>query len=68
MKLAKEIHYSNIENEEKDNMIYTIDESYYLLPNSNFFLNFISKTLLIDIIINTFIYYIFYLYSFILYQ
>ena len=68
--LAKKIIESGFENEKKDNMIYTIEESYKNLPNSNFFLNFISKTPLVDIIINAFIFYlsiysIFYLYYFI---
>ena len=69
--LSDNINNSNIEGIEKYNMIYTIEESYKNLPNSNFFLNFISKTPLIDIIINAFIYYlfiycVFFLYSFIM--
>ena len=70
MNLAEKILTSGMENSEKDNMIYTIEKSYKDLPNSNFFLNFISKTSLIDIIINAFIYYLYiycilFLYSFI---
>ena len=60
------IFYKNIDNE-KDNMIYTIEESYKNLPNSNLFLNFISKTPLVDIIINAVIYYLFIYYIFFLY-
>ena len=71
MNLAKKINDFNIDNSEKDNMIYTIEESYKNLPNSNFFLNFILKTPLVDIIINAFIFYlfiyaVFWLYSFII--
>ena len=73
MNLADKIFYFDhkiINENQKNDMIYTIEESYKNLPNSNFFLNFISKTPLVDIIINAFIYYLFiysisYLYYFI---
>ena len=57
--LAEKIYKSNMDNNQKDNMFYTIEESYKNLPNSNLFLNFIFKTPIIDIIINAFIFYLF---------
>ena len=72
MNLAKKICDSRIDDgAEIDNMIYSIEESYKNLPNSNIFLNFILKTPLVDIIINAFIFYLFIhtvfrLYSFII--
>ena len=62
IKLAEEIYKIDTEvigDDEKDNMIYTIEKSYKDLPNSNYFLNFISQIPLVDIIINAFIYYLF---------
>ena len=70
MELAKHIYNCNekfIKSNVKDDMIYTIEKSYNDLPNSNYFLNFLSQTSLIDIIINTYIYFLFFYTVFILY-